>query len=276
MTWHQLPAWVALTFPPLPGLRPLVEWVLWRYFAWWARTVPGLTPTPTVADLMARHTGCRPRPVTNGVDLRRFSPTPAAPGERETLLARYGLDPARPVVLYAGRMDPDKRLKVAAEAVAQALRTVPVQWLVAGDGTQRPAVEQHCRALGIAQHCTFTGYVSADGDLPGLYRLAEVLISASEIETQGMTVLEAGASGVPTVAVEAGALPELIVNGGTGFLSPPAEGAAGLAARLVQVLNQPGLQGHLGQGALRMAQRHSIDAAFDAHEAVYRELIENH
>ncbi|NIO68330.1 MAG: glycosyltransferase, partial [Anaerolineae bacterium] len=47
----------------------------------------------------------------------------------------------------------------------------------------------------------FPGFVPATGDLPGLYRLASVFVTASEIETQSLVVLEAAATGLPVVAV---------------------------------------------------------------------------
>ena len=60
------------------------------------------------------------------------------------------------------------------------------QLLVVGDGCQRKALIQLSQSLGIGPYSRFPGLVPMDGDLPGLYRLADVFATASEIETQGL------------------------------------------------------------------------------------------
>jgi glycosyltransferase involved in cell wall biosynthesis len=231
-----------------------------------------IAPSATIAGIIEEHTGRRPLTITNGVDGQRFNPRPAAPGEREALLAKYGLRPDLPIILHAGRIDADKQVPLVVQAAARALRQAPGQLLVVGDGTERPAVQRLCASLGLEAVARFPGFVSLAGDLPGLYRLATVFITASEVEIQSSVVLEAAASALPVVAVRASSMPEFIEDGVTGWLVPPGDVAA-MADRLCRMLQQPEQARAMGQAALRLAAQHTSEVSVQAHEALYGMLI---
>jgi glycosyltransferase involved in cell wall biosynthesis len=272
LTLHQLPWFVLAYLPKLPPLTEPTEAWLWQYYRWWMAQVQAtIAPSATIAGIVAEHTGRRPLVITNGVDGQRFNPQPAAPGEREALLAKYGLRPDLPIILYAGRIDADKQVPLVVQAAARALRQAPGQLLVVGDGTERPAVQRLCANLGLEAVARFPGFVSLTGDLPGLYRLATVFITASEVEIQSSVVLEAAASALPVVAVRASSMPEFIDDGVTGWLVPPGDVAA-MANRLCQMLQQPEQARAMGQAALRLAAQHTSEVSVQAHEALYAKL----
>jgi glycosyltransferase involved in cell wall biosynthesis len=273
LTLHQLPWFVASYLPDFPGLRRRTERLTWNYFAWWQRQCQAVvTPSETIAGLVAANTRRRPIAITNGVDLKRFNPAPAHAGEREALLARYDLPAGCPIILYVGRVDADKRVDLAVRAAAEAIRRVPAQLVVAGDGKELPAVRRLAEALGLGPAARFLGYVSARDDLPGLYRLASVFLTASEVEIQSSVVLEAAASGLPVVTVRASSMPEFVKDGRTGFLAAPGDVPA-LAEHLVAVLSNPDLARRLGRGALVLARHHSPQASLRRHEALYQRLL---
>jgi glycosyltransferase involved in cell wall biosynthesis len=271
LTLHQLPWFISTYLPAVPGLRALTEAVLWRYL----RALAGLctavvTPSATIADIAAPHLSLRPTPLSNGVALDRFSPTPLILDEGAILRGRYGLDPHLPIILYVGRLDADKRVDLALRAGAEVMRTHPAQLLIVGDGKQRPALTRLSHELGLAGRCHFLGYVS--DDLPGLYRLAAALITASEVEIQSSVVLEAAASSVPVVTVRASSMAEFVTEGGTGYLAAPGD-VAGLAQHLCRILEQsPAERSAMRQAALALAQQHSIASALTAHEDFYQQM----
>ncbi|MDK0575369.1 glycosyltransferase, partial [Clostridium perfringens] len=76
---------------------------------------------------------------------------------------------------------------------------------------------------GISNRVHFTGFISTKQGLPELYRIARLFITTSEIETQGLVMLEAAASGLPIVAVRATCIPEIVHNGVNGFLAEPGD-----------------------------------------------------
>jgi glycosyltransferase involved in cell wall biosynthesis len=189
------------------------------------------------------------------------------------LRARYGLDPALPVILSVGRLDADKRVDEAVRAAAAAMQVRPAQLLVVGDGKQRAEVEQLCAALGIQARSRFPGYVAADGDLPGLYRLASVFVTASRVEIQSSVVLEAFAAGLPVVTVRASSMAEFVEDGVNGCLAAPGD-VDGLARALTSVLRQsPEERAATRAAALRTARLHDTASAVAAHEAFYQELV---
>ena len=273
LTGHQLPWFVSAYAPALPGLRQGIEAGLWIYGTWLLRQCEAvITPTRVIADIVSAHTNRRPQVISYGVDLRRFTPRLAFPGEGETLRQKYGLDPYLPIILYLGRIDVDKRVDLVIRAVAQATHTVDAQLLVVGDGRRRAAVIRLSEELGIRDLSHFPGFVPATDDLPGLYRLASVFITASQVETQGLVVLEAAATGLPIIAVRAAAIPEAVENGVTGYLVAPRDIDA-MADRLVLLLRNPDQARAMGQAGRAKMQKHSLDRSIEAHERLYRSLV---
>jgi len=277
LTIHQLPWFVSAYLPAWArGLPSLIEPLLWRYSRWLAGRVDALiTPSRTIAEIvraqLAGSPAGDPIPISNGVDLERFSPAPAFPDEAVVLRRKYGLDPQLPVLLHVGRLDADKRPDLAVRAAAAALRAVPAQLLVAGDGRLRPALEKLCGELGLAGRVRFPGYLPVTGDLPGVFRLATAFVTASEVEIQSSVVLEAAASGLPVVAVRASSMPEYVDDGRTGYLVAP-RAVDALGERLARLVRDPALARTLGQAARTLAERHHPAATLDEHEAVYRRL----
>ncbi len=272
VTVHSLPS-LASSSVSLPGLRGPLEAILWRYAGWLLRRCHAVvTPSRTVAEMVYDRAGRMPDVIGNGIDLHRFVPCPLGKGERVALCTRYGIDPDLPVILHVGRIDVEKRVDLVVQAAALAMRSVKAQLLVVGDGTEREAMIALSRDLGIGSRCRFTGFVAADGDLPGLYRLGSVLCTASEIETQSLVVLEAAASGLPVVAVHASSMPEFVHDGRTGFLVSPRD-VAMLAAQLVKLLREPALAETMGRAGRAMAVCHSLERAVEAHEQLYRSLL---
>jgi glycosyltransferase involved in cell wall biosynthesis len=273
LTLHQLPWFITTYLPRIPGLAQIVEPSLWRYLRRLARSCAAvISPSEMMARLTESHLGQPVQAITNGVALDRFSPTPAAPDEGATLRERYGLPSDLPILLFVGRLDADKRVDWLLRAAARALQTVPAQIVIAGDGKLRPALERLSATLGLGARCHFIGYVSADGDLPALYRAASVFCTASTVEIQSSVVLEAFASGLPVVTVRASSMAEYVSDGVNGYLAPPDDIDA-LAAQLARVLGDADRCAALRDGALRVAARHSVPAALDAHEALYQQLI---
>lgn len=273
LTLHLLPQSVSAYAPPLLGLRRIVDAGLWAYSDWFARQCRAVaTPSHSSAEIVRAHSRCRPVVLSNGVELGRFSPQPASPDEEARLRREYGLDPRLPIILSVGRIDVEKQVEVVVRAAARAMRAADAQLLVVGDGTRRAAVIRLSEALRIRDRSCFPGFVSASGDLPGLYRLASVFVIASEVETQGLAGLEAAATGLPIVAVHAAAMTELVEDGVSGYLVAPGDVAA-MADRMQEALSDRGRARTMGQAARARAQEHSLENSLATHEQFYRSIL---
>ena len=272
LTLHQVPRFVSAYLPNVPALQNTVESGLWSYGSWLLQQCEKvIVPSHAIAEEIHSHDIQRPNVISNGIDLHTFNPDPPDPSERETLCLRYGLDPDLPVVLHVGRLDVDKQANLVIRASAQAINQVDAQLLIVGDGRQREELIELCANLGIGRFCHFPGFVETNGDLPGLYRLAAVFVTASEIETQGLVILEAMASGLPVVAIKATCIPELVQDNINGYLSQPGE-VGQMSEQVLRILMSPNRAKEMGRVSRALAQEHSIDKSIDNHEELYQSI----
>jgi glycosyltransferase involved in cell wall biosynthesis len=145
--------------------------------------------------------------------------------------------------------------------------------LIVGDGLRKPALIKLCESLGISHRVHFTGFISTRQGLPELYRIASLFITASEIETQGLVLLEAAASGLPIIAVRATCIPEIVHNNVNGFLSEPGD-TEGLGRGITVLLGDESKAAQMGRASLALAQQHNNRFTIEAHEKLYHQLIE--
>ena len=154
-----------------------------------------ITPSHTIADYVTRNNDRPVRVISNGIDLRQFSPEASSPDEGPRLRQKLGLHPERPIILSVGRLSIEKNLDALLRAAALAFCEIDAQLVIAGDGPDAERLVRLCESLGISERCVFPGFVYPDDGLPALYRLASVFVSASAVEAQGLVLLEAAASG---------------------------------------------------------------------------------
>lgn len=206
--------------------------------------------------------------ISNGVNTARYHP-PAGP--ERGIEEAYPLPP-HPRILFVGRLARDKEIPVLIEALAHLRTQMEAHLLLVGKGDFRPQLEALCAELGLQGAVHFLGYVP-DEDMPALYRAADLFAIASTVEVQSLPTLEAMASGVPVVAVDAGALPEISLHGQSGLIVPPKDPAA-MAEAMRTILSDPALAAQMGRRGCELAQAHAEERTFDAYEALYRRLAQ--
>ena len=228
-----------------------------RYSARAARRIIAVSDA-TKRDLVARY-GVPARKicvVLHGVDPEfRHVTDPTAVA---AAAARYGLDNARPYLLFVGTLQPRKNLGLLIEAFAQlrggwdpAGGVLPRLALGGKKGWLYDTLFAQVRQLGLEDDVRFLGYV-ADGDLPALYSGAAAAVLPSLYEGFGLPALEAMACGTPLLAANASSLPE--VTGDAALLVDPRDAGAWTAA-LDRVLHDPELRADLRwRGTERAAQ----------------------
>ncbi len=194
--------------------------------------------------------------IHNGVAL----PAITAPPPGETLR-----------VLCVARLAPSKGQETVLRALARLGEDVEVTF--AGDdlergGTYRTELEQLAEELGVAARARFLGHRS---DVDELLRGSHALVLASELEGLPIVVLEAMAQARAVVATAVGGTPELVVEGETGLLVPPRDGAA-LAQALDRLRHEPGLRARLGaSGRARVERDFTLEQMVDRTIAVYEQ-----
>jgi glycosyltransferase involved in cell wall biosynthesis len=127
-----------------------------------------------------------------------------------------------------------------------------------------------CHTLGIAQRVHFTNLISDHQYLSEIYRMASMFITASEIETQGIVLLEAAASGLPIVAVDATCISEIVHDQVSGFLTTPGN-IPDLSNRIITLLNNPERARMMGINGRTLVEAHDIHRTWSLHEKLYQE-----
>ena len=218
-----------------------------------------LAPSEALCDVL-RATGVRPdvRCQTNGIDLAEFPP-------KDDWALRH-------CIMHSGRLGFEKNAEVVVEAFARFAVDRP-EWTLhlMGEGPAVPYLESLIDRLGIASRVNWEGFVSR-AHLAESYREADIYATASTIETQGLVVLEAMASGTPVVGVDALAVPEMARDGRDGIIVPPYDPQA-MAAALVQLADDDGLRARMGRTCLEDVKAHDLNAAVDRLERTYEGLL---
>ncbi|MFO7273404.1 MAG: glycosyltransferase family 4 protein [Bacillota bacterium] len=191
------------------------------------------------------------RVIPGGVDLRAYEQVPP---------------PVPGVVGALGRLEREKGFDVLLDAMAE-LRG-EARLILGGDGSQRQALAARVEKEGLPVE--LTGFVA---DVPAFLGRTGVFVLPSRSEGLGLVAVEAMAAGRPVVATRVGGLPEVVVDGETGFLVEPEDPEA-LARAIRALLADPARAARMGAaGRERVRKLFSAERMAEATAALYEELI---
>ncbi len=184
----------------------------------------------------------------------------AAP-QRETFRGELGLEPGRPVILYASKLQTRKRCIDLVEAyirLAPAPGVDPHAYLlIVGDGEERANLEARVRDSGLSS-IRFLGFRNQT-ELPRIYDLCDAFVLPSYNETWGLIVNEVMNAGRPVVVTgQVGCQPDLVHDGVNGFVYP-AFNVDALAKCLRRLIEDPELRATMGENSLRIIRQYSFD-----------------
>jgi len=195
--------------------------------------------------------------VPNGVDHRRFAPSPRNPALR----AAWGIPDDAPVVGFVGRLSPEKGPDEFLDVALRVHPKIPgAHFVVAGDG---PMAEQRAQFVE-RQGMRYVPLVGGQQDMPSVYAQFDVLVSSSRSEGMPFALMEAMACGVPVVARRVGGVTDLVLHGTTGRLVS-ADDREGLSTSLVEVLKDDATRALMRTAARERAVRHfQLDDSVEA------------
>ena len=222
-----------------------------------------------VRQLCIREEGCSPEKVAivyNGLDLQRFD-----------LLAKRALhsplpETKGPRVAVIGNLWPVKGHRVLVEAAASLVKRFPtVQLLCAGEGPERPYLEQRIAELGLQENVVLLGHRL---DVPALLATMDAATLCSSAEGLSNAIIEAMAARLPLVVTDVGGNSELVREGDNGYLVAYGD-AAGLADRLGLLLESEERRRELGtRGRARVEADLTIERMTGAYGEMYRRLLD--
>jgi glycosyltransferase involved in cell wall biosynthesis len=196
--------------------------------------------------------------VRNGIDVDRF----ARPRQRSFQGA--------PVIGAVGRFSEEKGHRHLVQAMAGVVRALPKAHLVlVGYGSLEGELRGRAAGLGLGGAVTFAGERDSAELLPSF----DLFVQPSLYESQGLALLEAMAAGIPAIATDVGGVADVVRDGDTGLLVPPADPDA-LAGAILRLAGAPDVALGLSQRAARRVREHfSSETMLAAYARLYRELL---
>ncbi len=222
------------------------------------------TPSDTAAKLIRSKLNTPVISISSGIDLNQFNPV----GDKEIIRKKYNI-PDKPCILFVGRLDPEKNIEEILDAVSLALKKVDFCCLIVGKGLRQTDLKERAKKLNLENDIIFTGYVSEE-DLPYIYKLSQCFVISSVAELLSLSALQGMAAALPIVAVNEGALAELVKPGVNGYLYEKGD-IRKLAENICLVLN-PINNRKMGERSFEMVQKHDIHHSVVLFEKLYQQL----
>lgn len=267
-TNHFMPENLLEYFPKSFG-KPLTK-IMWNDFLGVFNRLDYVTAPSKIAIKMIVDMGLiTPRKViSNGLDLKTFKKCKVD----SDFYKKYKINSKIPTFLFVGRLEVDKNIDIILKALNIILRKCDVQVVIVGKGKDEKKFIQLSKELDLGKKAIFTGRVP-DSDLRKFYSMANIYIGSGTAELQGLAVMEAMASGLPVLAVNAIALPELVENDVNGYLFELDE--HDLAKKMLKILSNKNIV-KMGEESLKKIQAHDKNKVISIFEKLYLEIIKKH
>ncbi|MEE9196836.1 MAG: glycosyltransferase, partial [bacterium] len=206
--------------------------------------------------------------IPTGVVLDRHDPDYRAPH----LKSELGLAEEAPIISMVAVLRSWKRHDIFLQAAREVLAHEPsARFLIVGEGPQRKNLERRIKQMGLGESVLMTGYRT---DVPAILSITDVSCLVSDsAEGVPQAVTQSLAMGKATVGTNVGGIPELIIDGVTGFLIPPQDPDI-LAERILALLGDPAKARAMGQAGRRLIeQRFTSENMVEQLERLYQEIL---
>ncbi|HEY0898677.1 MAG TPA: N-acetyl-alpha-D-glucosaminyl L-malate synthase BshA, partial [Sphingobacteriaceae bacterium] len=174
------------------------------------------------------------------------------------------------IIVHTSNFRKVKRTQDVIHVFEKVQKVVPSKLLRVGDGPDRVYCEQLCRSLGICENVRFLGKQEA---IEEILSVSDLFIMPSESESFGLAALEAMACKVPVITSNAGGLPELNLDGITGFLDNVGDIDA-MAAHAVEILEDDERLASFKENALSRAKEFDLSLILPLYEDFYKEVMD--
>ncbi|MEO1884352.1 MAG: glycosyltransferase [Methyloprofundus sp.] len=238
-------------------------WSLKNCSAWTSNTVA--TANALWADIS------QPAIIPMGIDCQQFSS-----GNAELLRSKLPKDTV--TLLFVGRLVKKKGVAdlLSAYALFSDTQKKKTQLWIIGDGSERKALKQLCQSLGLDNQVTFWGKL-ANQQLPDYYAAADIFIAPSitdasgDTEGQGVTLVEAMASGTAIISTTTGGISEVIEHQHSGILVTP-QAPLELKSAMLQLLEDKNLRKKMAEQGKKSAQKYAWSRVGASFQALYNQV----
>ncbi|GAC1305391.1 MAG: N-acetyl-alpha-D-glucosaminyl L-malate synthase BshA [Mucilaginibacter sp.] len=204
------------------------------------------------------------RVIPNFIDLSRFNLK--AKDHFKKAIAPFG----EKIIVHTSNFRKVKRTEDVIKIFAKLIKKIPAKLLMVGDGGERSSCEELARELGVGEDVRFLGKQDA---IEEILSVSDLFLMPSESESFGLAALEAMACKVPVISSNAGGLPELNIDGVTGFLKDVGD-VDGMAEKAIFILEDEERLQQFKNNALARAKEFDLATILPAYENYYVEVIE--
>jgi len=173
------------------------------------------------------------------------------------------------ILLHASNFRKVKRVDDVVKVFVKVNEKIPSKLLFVGDGPERTAIERLCREYGAHNDIRFLG---RQEQMEDILAISDLFLLTSEYESFGLAALEAMAAEVPVISTNAGGLPEINVNGYSGFLSPVGD-IDDMANNALTILSEESSLKQFKMNALQQAKKFDINNIVPEYEELYKKCI---
>lgn len=210
--------------------------------------------------------------IPTGIEVERFYKEKIDLKKINRLKKQYNISKKDFTAIFVGRIAEEKNIPFLINVTEDLIKTNPnFKLLIVGDGPDKENYEKQV----IKKHCEnnviFTGKVSWE-DIPVYYQLADIFISASKSETQGLTIIEAMAASLPNLCIDDESFRDTVVDSLNGFLFKDEEDCKKL---IIKIMNDKKLLNNMQINARNSAELHSSKYFAEKVLDVYKLAIKN-
>lgn len=204
--------------------------------------------------------------IKNFVDVKRFRKKPIDAFRK--VIAPNG----EKILLHASNFRKIKRVGDVVRIFAGLHQKVPSKLLLVGDGPERQMAESMCRELNLCDDMRFVG---RQEQMEDILAIADLFLLTSEYESFGLAALEAMAAGVPVISTNAGGLPEINIDGKTGYLGNVGD-IETMTKQAIDLLSDENKLKQFKSNAEKHAQSFDIETVIPEYENLYNRFLNGH
>jgi N-acetyl-alpha-D-glucosaminyl L-malate synthase BshA len=201
--------------------------------------------------------------IYNFVDIANFNKKPVDAFKK--MVAPNG----EKIIMHASNFRKLKRVRDVVDVFIRIANHMPAKLLLIGDGPERPELESYTRSLSLCNDIKFLG---KQEQIEDILPIADLFLLPSEYESFGLSALEAMAAEVPVISTNAGGLPEININGFSGFMSNVGD-VEDMSKNAIAILSDPLVHQQFKTNAFTQAKRFGIDTIVPKYEALYERVM---
>ena len=202
--------------------------------------------------------------IYNFVDAKRFNKKPVTPFKQ--VIAPNN----ERILLHASNFRKVKRVEDVVHTFEKVNKVIPTKLLLVGDGPERSYIEGLCRKCDAHADIRFLG---RQEQMEEILAISDLFLLPSEYESFGLVALEAMAAEVPVISTNVGGLPEININGVTGFLSNVGD-IDDMSKNIIEILSDEKAFEIMKKNALQQALKFDIDVIVPQYENLYKRVLE--